>query len=136
MNLRVTEEQARVPITVLGLEGQHDASNYVVVIERVKALYDAGTRDLLVDLSDLSFMGSSGLVALHGIAMILRGELPADPQQGWSAFHALAKDREGGLQAHCKLLNPQPAVARVLEITGFGAFLEIFDDRAVALAAF
>jgi anti-anti-sigma regulatory factor len=120
----------------LGLEGQLDASNYLDVIDRVKALYDAGTRDLLIDLSDLSFMGSSGLVALHGIALILRGELPADPEQGWSAFHALAKDREGGVQAHCKLLSPQPPVARVLQITGFGSFLEIFDDRAVALAAF
>ena len=136
MNIRITEEQRRVPVTVLGLEGQLDASNYLEVIERVKALYDAGTRDLLLDLSDLSFMGSSGLVALHGIALILRGEMPADPEQGWGAFHALAKDREGGVQAHCKLLNPQPPVARVLQITGFGAFLEVFADREIALAAF
>jgi anti-anti-sigma regulatory factor len=136
MNIRIAEEQHRVPVTVMGLEGQLDASNYLEVIERVKALYDAGTRDLLLDLSDLSFMGSSGLVALHGIALILRGEMPADPEQGWGAFHALARDREGGVQAHCKLLNPQPPVARVLQITGFGTFLEVFTDRDVALAAF
>jgi anti-anti-sigma regulatory factor len=118
------------------LQGELDASNYRDVIAQAQELYDAGTRDLLLDLSELSFMASSGLVALHSVALIMKGEEPPDPEHGWGAFRSIAKDREGGMEQHCKLLNPRPSVVRSLEMTGFARFLEVHTDLEEALASF
>ena len=136
MEIVIKEAQARVPVTIMQLQGELDASNYLEVIARAKELYAAGSRHLLLDLSDLSFMGSSGLVALHSIVLIMNGEEPPDPEYGWSAFHAAAKAVEGKSTAVCKVLNPQPAVNRTLEVTGFKTFLGVYTDQETALAAF
>jgi anti-anti-sigma regulatory factor len=136
MDIVVKEAQGNIPVTIMQLQGELDASNYLDVIAHTKEVYKAGTRDLLLDLSGLSFMASSGLVALHSIALIMRGEEPPDPEHGWGAFRALGRDKEAGFEQHCKVLNPQPPVARALEITGFKAFLEVYTDLDTALASF
>jgi anti-anti-sigma regulatory factor len=118
------------------LRGELDASNYREVIAKVGEVYDDGARDLLLDLSDLSFMASSGLVALLSVALIMRGAEPPDPEHGWGAFRTIAKEREGGLEEHCKILNPQPSVDKALQITGFNAYLEAYTDLDAALASF
>ncbi|MFO7661844.1 MAG: STAS domain-containing protein [Chloroflexota bacterium] len=122
--------------TVLELDGELDASNYLDVIEEVRQLYQNGTRHLVIDLSDLRFLSSSGLVALHSAALVMRGEEPPNPELGWSAFHAIATDVEHGFESCCKLVNPQGRVRKSLEMTGFNNFLEIFDDTATAVQSF
>ncbi|MFB0535844.1 MAG: STAS domain-containing protein [Anaerolineae bacterium] len=136
MEIVVKEVQARVPVTIMQLHGELDASNYLDVIARAKEICAAGTRHLLLDLSGLSFMASSGLVALHSIALITRGDEPPDPEYGWSAYRAARKDAGGGFAENCKILNPQPAVNRTLETTGFKNFLEVYTDLETALASF
>ena len=121
---------------ILDLDGELDASNYLDVIERVHQLYSDGARQLVIDLSDLSFLSSSGLVALHSAAMIMRGENPPGPELGWSAFHAIATDVEQGFETCCKLVNPQGRVRKTLDMTGFNAFLEVFDDTDAAVRSF
>ncbi len=125
------------PTTViLDLDGELDASNYLDVIERVRQLYAGGTRQLVIDLSDLTFLSSSGLVSLHSAALVMRGEEPPSPDLGWSAFHAIATDVEQGFEACCKLVNPKGRVLKTLEMTGFNTFLEIFDDTDSAVRSF
>lgn len=121
---------------ILDLDGELDASNYMDVIDRVRQLYDEGARQLIIDLSDLTFLSSSGLVALHSAAMIMRGENPPGPELGWSAFHAIATDVERGFETCCKLVNPQGRVRKTLDMTGFNAFLEVFDDTDAAVRSF
>jgi anti-anti-sigma regulatory factor len=136
MNLSVEQVEGSLPVTVLRLSGDLDASNYQALIDRVHKLYGAGTRDLLLDLSELSFMSSAGIVALHACALILRGQRPPDPEAGWEAFHALDRDLDTGLQRHIKLLSPQPRVDRALEKTGLKTFFEIYPDQEAAIASF
>lgn len=136
MNVTVTQAEGRVPVTILHIRGDLDASNFKELIAAAETAYDGGTRDILLDLSDTPYMSSSGLVALQSIAALARGETPPDPGAGWDAFHAIDRDREGGLQSHFKLLNPQPRVDRVLGMTGFKRFLEIHTDLEAALASF
>lgn len=136
MDIEITEAQGRVPVTIMQLRGELDATNYRDAIATVREVYAAGARDLILDLSDLSFMASSGLVALHSIALIMRGEEPPDPEYGWSAFRSVSKQREQGPDPHCRICNPQPAVDRTLEMTGFKTFLEVHSDVQMALAAF
>ena len=52
-------------ISVVALDGELDASNYEQVIEVVRDAYAHGARGLVLDLAHLTFMASSGLVALH-----------------------------------------------------------------------
>lgn len=136
MEITVKEAQARVPVTIMELVGEMDATNYMDVIERAKEISTAGTRHLLLDLSGLSFMSSSGLVALHGTAMTMEGKELPDPEQGWATFHSIGKDMDRESVKNCKILNPQPSVMRSLEITGFDKFMEVYTDLDKALASF
>ena len=136
MRLTVETAQSRVPIAILAVQGDLDASNFEDVIAKARELYAGGARHLLLDLTDMPFMGSSGVVAMHSVAMLLRGEEPPDPELGWQAFHAIDNDRNQGKQQHVKLLNPQPKVTRTLQMTGMDDFFEIYDNRQSALDSF
>lgn len=139
MALETTIEQAtaRVPVTIVSLEGELDASNFNELIETTRGLYEAGTRNLLLDLTDLRFMASSGLVALHSILRLIHGEAPPDPEAGWGALHSLGLDVSGGeAQTEVQLCAAQPSVERVLTRTGLTRLFRIHPDRATALAAF
>lgn len=139
MALETTVDQAagRVPITVLALDGELDASNFAELVETTRRLYDAGTRHLLLDLGNLRFMASSGLVALHSIVQLMHGEPPPDPEAGWGALHSIGLDvAGGGTQTEVQLCAPQPAVERVLTRTGLTRLFVIHPDRSSAIAAF
>lgn len=136
MEILTSTVPASPTIAILDLDGELDASNYLDVIEKVRGLYHDGTRHLVIDLSDLTFLSSSGLVALHSAALVMRGDEPPSPELGWSAFHAIASDVEQGFESCCKLVNPHGRVRRSLEMTGFSSFLEIFDSTNAAVDSF
>jgi anti-anti-sigma factor len=121
-------------VSVIELDGELDASNYERVIEAVRDAYARGTRGLVLDLSRLTFMASSGLFALHSAFRIMRGETPPDPEGGWGAIHEVAGDHEGQA-SNVRLAAPQEAIARVLERTGMGGLFPIDADRDTAVAA-
>ena len=100
MALQTTVErvEARVPVTVVALDGELDASTYEHLIDDVRGLYQDGARKVVLDLSGLTYMASSGLIALHSIVQVMHGEQPPDLEGGWSAFHALGNAAEGGKQ--------------------------------------
>ena len=125
-----------VPITVIALDGELDASNFERFVDEVRALYDGGSRQLLIDLSGLRFLASSGLVALHSIVLVMRGEAPPDPESGWDAFHTLGREvSSGSAQREVQLCAPQPAVERVLQRTGLDRLFVVHQDREAAIAA-
>ena len=81
-------------------------------------------------------MASSGLVALHGIVLVMQGDEPPDLEGGWSAFHALTNAVDGAEpQTEVQLCGAQPAVTRVLERTGLDRLFVSHPDRATAIAA-
>jgi anti-anti-sigma regulatory factor len=138
MNITVEQQAARVPVTILRLQGDLDGSNYLDLIAKAKESYQTGAKNLLLDLSSVPYMSSAGLVALHSSVQLLRGEQPPDPNAGWSALKAVALDKPtgGSAQQLVKLLSPQPRVARTLEMSGMNAFFEIYTDEATAVASF
>ena len=139
MNLTVEDVEGRVPVTVVRLDGDLDASNYEALIEKGAELYGGGCRNLLLDMRGVPYMGSSGLVALHSIALILSGQEPPNPDDGWDAHHAISRSVEGGQQQHLKVLvtsEPDSAVRRVFERTGMDRFIQVLTDEPAALAAF
>ena len=96
LSTSVEEATGRVPITIVSLDGELDASNFEHFADEFRPLYDAGTRNLLLDLTDLTFLASSGLVALSSIVRILHGKPPIDPETGWGALHELGHDVADG----------------------------------------
>lgn len=136
MEITVSSQQGPVPVTVVQPHGDVDASNYAQLIGKVEALQKDGARDLILDLSDVPFMSSAGLVAMHTIAIMLRGEKPADPQSGWAALKSIDRSKETGMQKHLKLLAPQQYVADTFDKAGFTQFFEIFNDLQTAVASF
>ncbi len=136
MEISVSSAQGKVPISVVTITGQLDGQNYQELIGKAKELYETGTRNVLLDLSNLTYISSAGIVALHTIALMLRGETVPNPEQGWSTVRSVDRTRESGIQQHMKLYNPRPEITSVLDMVGFTAFFQIFTDRDQALAAF
>ncbi|HEY4720736.1 MAG TPA: STAS domain-containing protein [Anaerolineae bacterium] len=138
MDITVSQVQGKVPVTVLSTAGDLDGSNYQDLIAAARQAYQTGARHVVVDLSRTPYLSSAGLVALHSIALLMRGaELPG-PESGWNAYHAITRDQADSesSQPHVKLLNLQPKIQRTLEMTGMDTFFEIYSDLAAAVASF
>ena len=136
MDITVQQVHGSVPVTILQTHGDLDASNFQDLITKGKEVYEAGARNILLDMSDTPFMGSSGLAALHSLALLVRGDELPDLESGWNVFHEIDRDRDSGLQKHIKLLNPQPQVDRTLEMAGLKQFFEVHTDLETAIASF
>jgi anti-anti-sigma regulatory factor len=135
MNISIRQMQGRVPVTVLGVQGDLDASSYQDLIAKATEAHDAGAKNILLDMTDTSFVSSSGLVALHSIALLMRGE-PPSLEEGWGAIQSIHRGLGTGVQEHFKLLGPQPYVVRTLEKAGLIEFFEIHTDLNTAVASF
>jgi len=136
MNMSVSQAQGKVPVTIIKLDGQLDGQNYQDVIARAREAYAAGWRDFLIDMSDLTYISSAGLVALHSVSLLIRGEQLPDTESGWSAYRSMGRSREAGIQQHIKLLNPREGVKSVLDMVGFTSVFEIFTDLDKAVQSF
>jgi anti-anti-sigma factor len=137
MMTKVDRIEAGVPITVMALDGELDASNYLRLVDDVRDLYASGTRNLLLDLSGLTFIASSGLVALFSVVKVMNGEEPPDPEYGWGAFREVGRGVEdGAVQTAVQLCCAPPAVAEVLQRTGLDRLFRAHPDRESAVAAF
>jgi anti-anti-sigma regulatory factor len=136
MNISVSKAQGRVPVTVIKLDGQLDGQTYQDLINKAKEVFAAGSRDFLIDMTDLTYISSAGLVALHSVALLTNGEELPDTEQGWSAYRSLGRPKEAGVQQHIKLLNPREEIKNVLDMVGFGNVFEIFTDLDEAVKSF
>jgi len=136
MLITVSKEEGRIPISVLLLHGDLDASNYTEVIQKAQELYDGGARDLVIDLSKVPFMSSAGLMSVHAMALIFAGHAVQTGGSGRPSFRALDPVRDEAARQHVKLLNPQSQVDQLLETVGLKQFFQVFNDLQAALDSF
>lgn len=134
--INVSRAEANTAVCVIAVVGDLDGSNYEQVIALAKREIDGGAKHILMDLSQVDFMSSAGLVALHSIVRLLKGEATPGTQDGWAAMRNVRAGIEDGVQANLKLLSPQPAVEKALEASGMKEVYEIHTDRAAAVASF
>lgn len=128
MDITVTVEQAREPVAVMRLQGSIDASNFVQVVDKAQEIYQNPARNLVIDLSAVTSVSTTGLVAIHKIALLYSGvkEEMAHPDLTHNST----------ARKHVKLLNPQPAVDKALETAGLKLFFKVFNDLESALNSF
>lgn len=134
MEITISIHEANEPVAVMNIKGNVDASNYVEIVNKAQEVYNNPVRNLILDLSEVPFISSAGLVAIHKIALIYSGGKQEVEQEGKETrtdftHHANARKR-------VKLLNPQPDVDRTLETTGLKLFFKVFDNLDSALKSF
>jgi len=86
---------------------------------------------VLFDLANVAYSSSAGLRVLHQIVDRLRNQ--SRPRRC-----ATSPEVTGGSfkSPHVKLLNPSKNVSRLLEISGFELFFDIYTDLDTAIASF
>src|SRR5512138_2566852 len=125
MEITVTLQQASEPVSVMHLQGDIDASNFIQIVDKAHEIYRNPARNLILDLSDVSSISSTGLAAIHKIALIysgVSGEI-THPDQTHSS----------NARKHVKLLSPQPDVEKTLETAGLKLFFKVFRDLESAI---
>jgi anti-anti-sigma regulatory factor len=136
MFITISKSDTPTAVTILHLNGKLDGANYENLIEEAQNLYDSGEHDLIIDLSQLTYISSAGLAAIHQVALMFRGERHPGWDGGWDAYHSIDRDRNRGTQQHVKLIAPPEPVQKVFELTGFGFLFDIFNDPQKALTSF
>jgi anti-anti-sigma factor len=134
MEIKVSTESGRVPVTVLHVDGNIDSSTYEQFQSTAQKLIDEGARYVLVDLSHAPFVSSAGLRALHGLFNELRSR---NPDANLSEEQIKKGISAGTYKSpHLKLLNLSPATRTAFETSGFDMFIETFKDMKTAIASF
>jgi len=132
MDISTTHPSAN--LAVIALNGELDGSNFEQVIEAGRIAVAAGASRVVLDLGGLTYMGSSGLVAIHSIALLTRGREPISPDDGWQAIHDIGSEAADG-EATLHLAAPGPSVSRVLDRSGMTSLFPVHPDRDAAIAA-
>lgn len=127
MEITVSQDKGRVPVTVFHLKG--DLAAEEPLGETAANNYEQGMRDLLLDLTEVPFISSAGLRAIHHIFLLLHPDAQEKSvQRGIVA---------GTYQApHLKLLSPSKNAAKALRLAGYDMFLETSHNYKAAIASF
>ena len=137
VDLKVMSFQGQEPVAILSLHQKLDANCYPELMAMVKVLYDIGLQHAVLDMSNIPSVGLSSMLTLHSMAVLLHGEKPLDPDDGWQALRAAAHDlKTRHLQERFKLFNPQPQVRQTLEQAGLTGFLSTQTDLEMVIASF
>ena len=134
MEIKVSTENGRVPVTVLHVDGNIDSSTYEQFQSTAQKLIEGGSRYMLIDLSHAPFVSSAGLRALHALFNELRSKNP----EANLTDEQMKKGISAGTykSPHLKLLNLSPETRTAFETSGFDMYIETFTDRNAALASF
>jgi len=123
MDINITIEQAKEAVAVMKLTGDVNASNFMEIVDKAEEIYMKPARYLIIDLSDVPSVSTTGMVALHKIALIYSG-VPQDVEEGQNPDFTHSNEA----RKYVKLLNPQPDVDATLTKTGMKLFFKVFED--------
>ena len=130
MEIVVSQEQGRVPVTVLHVKGDINTETYDQLQKQAEQALQAGTRYLLLDLTEVPYVSSYGIRAISHVFTLLK-----DRSQDKDVVSKGLRD--GTFKSpYLKLFNPTPQVLKVLTTAGIDMFLEIHMDRGRAIASF
>lgn len=134
MEIKVSTENGRVPITIMHIDGNLDSSTYNEFQINAEGLIKSGTRYILIDLAHSPFVSSAGLRALHQIFKELNAIHPDS--------NLSEEDMKKGISSgtykspYLKLLNLSDETKMIFKTSGFDMYIEFYDDIKKAIAAF
>jgi anti-sigma B factor antagonist len=110
--LNVTEDDVDEHTHVLALRGELDVATVPRLADPLRAAIAAGKTAMVIDLAELTFLDSTGLmVLLNGLRRV---------------------GRQGG---NLVIMCTNPTVLRLFDITGTASTFTVVDSREKALAA-
>ena len=132
MEITVSNEQGRVPVKVFHINGDIDAASFEQLEAQAQQEIRDGTRFIVLDLAQVSYISSYGIRGISQIFTWLRntavGEEKAVISKGF---------KDGTYKSHhLKLANPNQQVNKVLTTAGMDMFLEIHSDLKQAVESF
>jgi anti-anti-sigma factor len=128
MNITVDVKQARQLVAIMRPQGDIDASNFVQIVDKAREIYENSARNLILDLSEVPNITSTGLAAIHKIALLYSGVAEEKAHPDFT--------HNSNARKFVKLLSPQPAVDKSLETAGMKLFFKVFHDLESALNSF
>jgi hypothetical protein len=129
MDITSWRETGHVPVTILQLKGDLVAEEPLE--SRARAAFADGARNLILDLSEVPYISSAGLRAIHSLYMLLRN---ADAGDAAAATQGIA--RGSYKSPHLKLVKPSKNGLKALTTAGYDMFLDIYDTIPTAVQSF
>ena len=136
MEIQITIHQTDEPIALMRIIGDINASNFLDVVNRAREIYNNPVRNLIIDLSEVPSISTTGIVALHKIALVYSGVPQAAELDGATVERRTDFTHSSNARKYVKLLNPQPDVDKALEKAGMKLFFKTFRDLDSALQSF
>jgi anti-anti-sigma factor len=130
--IKIARVRGRQPVTVLHVQERINLGNADQLEQAARQAYQQGSRNLLIDLTNVPSITSAGLRAILVIYKLLGSERSNHAGSGTSSG---SPDRQAK-SAYLKLLNASPEVRKVLRMAGFEDYLEIYNDQDKAIASF
>jgi anti-anti-sigma regulatory factor len=133
MEITVSIHQAEHPIAIMQIKGEISAATYMDVVNKAQELFNNPARHLIIDLAEVNSVSTTGLVALHKIALVYSGDphMQVDKDDSRPDFTHNSSARK-----FVKLLNPQPEVDEALMKAGLKLFFKVYTDLETALQSF
>ena len=134
MEIKVSTESKRVPITIIQVDGDINSSNYHALLSKAQELIKGGAGYMLIDLANTPYISSAGLRTIHTIFIDLRS---IHPEENLTE-EQMDKDIRAGTykSPYLKLLNLTSNVQGVFTMGGFSRYIEAYTDLETALASF
>jgi hypothetical protein len=129
MEITASRANARFPITIFHLKG--NLMEEETLHSEVTAAVDSGTRYVLLDLSEVPYISSAGLRAIHLVYQLLQ-------EKGNEDQEAVKRGIVSGTYSspYLKLLNPSENGLKALSLAGYDMFLEIHKNQQTAVNSF
>ena len=128
MHIVVSHEERDVPVSLVFIRG--DLTSEEPLKTRAKEEHDAGASNILLDLSDVPYISSSGLRAIHYIYDLYRVKSADESELKRGIADGTYKSQ------NLKLLNPSQNSMKALQVAGYDMFLEIYTDLDEALSSY
>jgi anti-anti-sigma regulatory factor len=141
MQTFISKSEIPVPVSIIHVQGVLDGSNYQQLIDEARQLKKAGTRNLILEMSKMTFISSAGLGAIHQIAIMYLEKDEKEIDENWSEYKFAiwrSKKTSNILPSHrrVKLCSPSRDVMKVLDLIRFTVFFDIFSDLQEAISSF
>ena len=132
MEITVSRTEGEVPVTILRLDSELDALTTDQAQKQAELEIDQGAQNLLLDMSGVPFMSSSGVRMIYALFHKLHPLSSSEED-----LERAKQMREGAYTApHLKILGPTMQVLNVMKMVGIDSYIDIFDDEDEAVAAF
>lgn len=130
LNISISQEQGRVPITVLHVDGRINLSNTDALEKAAEEAHEGGARYLLLDLNNVPSLTSAGLRSIHWIYKMANESASRTKDEAAPVASQTLKS------PYMKLFTTSPHVLKVLHVAGFDLYIDTYEDLQQAIAAF